>query len=621
MFTNMLPQPLISCARGQIGVEYTRPPIIAVMRCGVLGHTRLVTNGTQDTQENNQPVIAAQMVGIHNGIIVNDEDLWQRFPMLHRQYAVDTEILLRLIRHFHEQTGSIAKAVQMAYGEIEGVANIALLLEDFDQVVLASNNGSIHLLHCPNRAFIFASEEYALRMLVKQERLERLTGQYSIYQLQAGTGCLINLDDLVVQFFPLEPQALPATLMEKNGHHRNIEELVGATIRKPMACTLVSSAGTQTPAWVQTEYERNAGAIANLRRCTQCLLPETVPFIDLDESGVCYDCRHSKPLNYLGHDALMEAVEPYRRQDEKPECLVPISGGRDSCYNLHYIVRCLKLKPLAYTYDWGMVTDLARRNISRLCAKLGMEHILLSADIQRKRRNIHKNVQAWLRKPDMGIIPLFMAGDKQFYYFADRLQKQTGIDLLFFAMNALEDTDFKTGFCGISRGKGYDFPGANSSLQMNLYYARAFLRNPGYLNTSLIDTIFGYYSYYLMPIHKDYLTFFNYISWDEKVILEALINEYAWELATDTEATWRICDGTAPFYNYIYYTVAGFTECDTFRSNQIRAGMLTREEALALVNEENKPRYESMKWYCDTIDIDLDNAIRTINAIPKLYRV
>lgn len=52
----------------------------------------------------------------------------------------------------------------------------------------------------------------------------------------------------------------------------------------------------------------------------------------------------------------------------------------------------------------------------------------------------------------------------------------------------------------------------------------------------------------------------------EKVILE----EYDWERAEGRDETWRIGDGTAPFYNYIYYKLAGFTEFDTFKSNQIR---------------------------------------------------
>ena len=89
--------------------------------------------------------------------------------------------------------------------------------------------------------------------------------------------------------------------------------------------------------------------------------------------------------------------------------------------------------------------------------------------------------------------------------------------------------------------------------------------------------------------------------------------------AMDTKSTWRIGDGTAAFYNYIYYTVAGFSEFDTFRSNQIREGMITREKALALVNEENQPRYETIKWYLEIIGMNFKNVIERINKMPKLY--
>ena len=81
-----------------------------------------------------------------------------------------------------------------------------------------------------------------------------------------------------------------------------------------------------------------------------------------------------------------------------------------------------------------------------------MEHILVSADINVKRANIRKNVRAWLRRPDLGTVPLFMAGDKQFFYYANRLRHQVGVKLLIFSMNPLERTDFKTGFCGVTKG-------------------------------------------------------------------------------------------------------------------------------------------------------------------------
>jgi hypothetical protein len=65
--------------------------------------------------------------------------------------------------------------------------------------------------------------------------------------------------------------------------------------------------------------------------------------------------------------------------------------------------------------------------------------------------------------------------------------------------------------------------------------------------------------------------------------------------------------------------VAGFTEHDTFRSNQIREGDLTRNEALALIEDENRPRYPNIKWYLDSIGMDFNDVIKTINSIPKLY--
>jgi hypothetical protein len=132
--------------------------------------------------------------------------------------------------------------------------------------------------------------------------------------------------------------------------------------------------------------------------------------------------------------------------------------------------------------------------------------------------------------------------------------------------------------------------------------------NPSYINSTLLDTLFGLASYYNIP--HNYLRLYDFIEWDEEKIMTTLTEEYDWERATDTTMTWRIGDGTAPFYNYIYYTMAGFTENDTFRSNQIRNGVMSREQALRTVSEENRPRYDGIKWYLTTIG--LGNHFNTI---------
>ncbi|MDQ7813025.1 hypothetical protein, partial [Brevundimonas sp.] len=89
--------------------------------------------------------------------------------------------------------------------------------------------------------------------------------------------------------------------------------------------------------------------------------------------------------------------------------------------------------------------------------------------------------------------------------------------------------------------------------------------------------------------------------------------------APDTNTTWRIGDGTAAFYNYVYYTVAGFSEHDTFRSNQIREGQITRAEAMVRIEDENRPRYANMKWYLDAVGLDFEDTVRAVNAIPRMY--
>jgi len=142
-------------------------------------------------------------------------------------------------------------------------------------------------------------------------------------------------------------------------------------------------------------------------------------------------------------------------------------------------------------------------------------------------------------------------------------------------------------------------------------------KSPDYFNSSLWDTISGEYYRSFMK-KKDYFHVFDYWTWDEKIIDQTLLGEYDWEIAPDTNTTWRIGDGTAAFYNYIYYTVAGFTEHDTFRSNQVREGQLSRKKALELVEDENRPRYPNLQWYLDTVGLDFENTIKAINSIPKL---
>jgi len=478
---------------------------------------------------------------------------------------------------------------------------------------LATNNGSLYY-NVENELLVFSSERYILeRYLDKSKIFKNKTGiQLKPNECLIYEGSINNLKRILIN----TPQEESAKLSKRE---RTIVDLsVNNSIKNTTQDLNIIN---------KNIFEDTQGSISKLKRCTKCVLPETFPYIEYDNDGICnyclnYERKFTSDIKELAdrESELFNLVDKYRRNKEY-DVMVPFSGGRDSSFGLDYIKNHLKLNPVTFTYDWGMITDLARRNISRICGKLGIENILVSADIRKKREYIRKNVVAWLKKPELGMIPLFMAGDKQFFRIVNVLKEQNNVKLNIWMTNPLENTDFKTGFAGIkpnfSKDRIYDLS-SFEKVKLITYYAKNFLTNFSYLNISMPDTISAFFSYYTSK-REDYIHLFKYLLWNEDEIENYLISEYNWELAKDTKSSWRIGDGTASFYNYIYNTVAGFTENDTFRSNQIREGMITREEGLEKIIEENKPRYESLKWYFDVLKLDYKDAISIINKMNRLY--
>jgi len=539
------------------------------------GHSRLVTNGTGD----NQPVLREQIIVLHNGIIVNEQAVWDaigKTPAL----TVDTEVIPAIIASHLEAGGTVESAAARVLELTEGVVACAALIPGLGKLLLFSNNGSLYVGD-KSGGTVFSSESYPLRQIEAE----------NIRQIKGGEAVVLDV--------PKQD----ATVELKEWRNRSID--------------LVPGLGFSAEEEALLQYPK-----PDFQRCTKCILPETMPFIKFDENGVCNYCHAYKPRNHpRPKEELFELIKPFRRA-KGDEVLVPFSGGRDSSYGLHLIIHELELRPVTYTYDWGMVTDLGRRNVSRMSSKLGVENIIVAADITKKRDYIRRNLEAWIKSPHLGMLSVLTAGDKHFFRHIETLKRQTGVTLNLWGINPLEVTHFKSGFLGVppdfEEERVYSH-GAMKQLRYQSLRLKAMMGSLGYFNRSIPDTLLGEY-YRSFTTKSDYFHIFDYWRWDEKQIEDTLDSEYDWERAPDTQTTWRIGDGTAAFYNYAYYTIAGFTEHDTFRSNQIREGDITREEALALVEEENTPRYPNLKWYLDVVGVDFSRAIDAINKAPKLYR-
>ena len=535
----------------------------------VIGHSRLITNSTQD----NQPVLRDGVACIHNGIIVNFKEIFLKYQ-LDQKLKVDTEILPVLVNYYLNKNYDLDQVMNKILEDCTGVINCAAVIPKLGKMLLFSNNGSLYG-GIKNKNYYFASEKYFL-------------DQIHCRNIQQITKKILDI-----------PQSDETIINEEENNQIKREDFVPHLSKNSQLEKLLI-------------YEDQ-----QLQRCLKCILPSTMPFIKFDEEGICNYCKHYKNKNIVKYNFNETNVlfDKFRKTNAQADCIVPLSGGRDSCFALHLAIKKFNLKPVAYTYDWGLLTDLARRNVSRMCSKLNVENIIFADDILKKRNYIRKNVVAWLKDPHLGMVNLFTAGDKHFFRHVQTVKNRTGLKLDLWGINPYEVTHFKSGFLGILPDFELKNVYASGLFKQLNYHAKRFyqmLKNPYYLNSSVFDNLYG--EIYRSVIKKtNYYSIFDFYKWNETEVDETL-KLYDWEKSVDTKSTWRIGDGAAAFYNYIYYTMAGFSEHDTFRSNQIREGDITREEALKLVRIENKPRYENIKWFLQILHLDFKDTIYKINS-------
>lgn len=402
----------------------------------VIGHSRLITNGLSD----NQPVVYEDVCVLHNGIIVNDEAVWEQIDKP-RKLAIDSEVIAAIAAEHIENSKDLQDLPARVFDLCQGVVACAVALPTLGKLCLFSNNGSLYV-GMKAGATYFSSERFPLESVACTNIAEVREGVFVDIPI---SGADLAVTDRVERTFNLIPGLLTSSAEEEQLLYR----------------------------------------LHNLRRCTNCLLPETMPFIEFDADGVCNYCLNYQPRNNPKPiEELFELVEPYRRA-EGPDCIVPLSGGRDSCFGLHLIVKELDMTPVTFTYDWGMVTDLGRRNISRICAELGVENIIVADDIEKKRSYIAKNLRAWLKSPHLGMISILTAGDKHFFRHLETIKTQTGVDLNLWGINPLEVTHFKAGFLGVPpdfQEKRVYSHGAMKQMRYQSLRFRAMLDSPGYFN-------------------------------------------------------------------------------------------------------------------------------------------
>jgi len=332
-----------------------------------------------------------------------------------------------------------------------------------------------------------------------------------------------------------------------------------------------------------------------IKRCSRCILPETIPHINFDENGVCNYCReydedkNKIDINYsLKGEKFRGFVDEIVRKrvenGSKYDVLVPVSGGRDSSYVAWELSK--KLKILCVHYDNPFSSPQTKINVDHLMKTIKADVVTFNHPHDRHARSFKANLKAWLKSPQLATMGLMCLACKPMYLEFFKIARRNDIHLIIDGSNPNEATTFKIEAQG-GRGAKSLF-----SWEAMTNVGGKAARNWRYFRTcNFIPTIHTFLSLngntpYLRWKYPDIykIGYFYFYPYYEKKINDCL-RDIGWEKAKDNKSPWRFDCEIDSLKNYLFQKVIGATEKDDLFSKNIRWGLMTREEAMNRLEE------------------------------------
>lgn len=114
-----------------------------------------------------------------------------------------------------------------------------------------------------------------------------------------------------------------------------------------------------------------------MRFCTKCIMPDTRPGITFDERGVCIACQNNELKKHINWDERMQELkalcDKYRRKESgQYDCIIAVSGGKDSHYQVYIMKEVMNMNPLLITVeDFFTMTEAGKHNVKNISEAFG----------------------------------------------------------------------------------------------------------------------------------------------------------------------------------------------------------------------------------------------------------
>jgi N-acetyl sugar amidotransferase len=345
----------------------------------------------------------------------------------------------------------------------------------------------------------------------------------------------------------------------------------------------------------------------DLKRCTRCIMPETQEGVEFDEMGICTACQSSEQkmhINWQERRGQLAGILDKAKANagDNYDCIIPISGGKDSFFQLHVLVKEFGLKPLAVTFSHNWFSETGYHNLMLALETFQVDHVQFTPNRALVNKLAKKSIfkigdACWHCHSGVGAFPLQTA-------------VRYGIPLLVWGESIAE----------ASGRASYDTPVRKFDRE---YFEKVSAKVPpaamlgdGITEQDLapfrLPTAEQCEAIGLQGIHLG-----DYMFWDDEKQMEFVRDHYGWK-ETEIEGTYK-CYKSAEcimpgVHDFACYLKRGYGRATYQASLDIRNGLMTRQEGLQIASSYDKERPHALDYFLEVTGLNEDEFHQAVDS-------
>ena len=362
---------------------------------------------------------------------------------------------------------------------------------------------------------------------------------------------------------------------------------------------------------------------SNITWCRQCTYPSlSAAPIEFDENGVCSGCQMAYAKKAISQEVWDERLEQLcrtiedgsRRNKSSYDCIIPVSGGKDSYFQVHTIKRKLGYNPLLVTYHGNNYTTVGWRNLSRMKEVFDVDHIIIRPPLEtliklNRLGFIVMGDMNWHAHMGITTVPVQIAAENNIPTLIWGEHGYTDLSGQF-SMNDFPEMSYRDRLEHFGRGYEWNyFVGREGLTSEDMKYWK-------YPNDQILAEV-GIRGLYLG----------NYVYWEANEHTKCMIDEYGFEISNKPfDRTFRFGSNLDDMHengvhDYLKYIKFGYGRCTDHTCKDIRSGRMLRNEAIKLIEQFDSVKPSDLSRWLAYVGMDEEDFDRIADTFrdPRVW--